>query len=201
METKHSENKLRARRTIEKSNGFTLTELIIAVGILGILSSIAIPGFYRQYQTACQGEAANNLSLLANSASAYKDIYGVAPTTWRDLNDISAVMTTEGPANESKFPTPEKEPCPVGSECPEPPDPGDLKNEITTPGCDYRLSRSSAKSGNKFIFTAVPTPDTGDKPSYNIVSCIDLENGASDLKRGISDTSGRSAEISDLVCW
>ena len=182
---------------------------------MGSLSSIALPIYFRQVQASCQSEAANKLNLLANSASAYKDIYGIAPETWPELNQISAVMTTDGPADESRF-APKEDCNGDDSECPdnleisdgpESDIPGNpyagkqnLANEITTPGCDYKLSRSSAKSGEEFIFTAVPTPDTGDKAAYNVVSCFDLTNGASDLKRGVRDTEGK-AEISDLVCW
>jgi prepilin-type N-terminal cleavage/methylation domain-containing protein len=191
---KHCQSKL-------LNKAFTLTELLISIVILGVLSSIAIPRFFGQLQRTCQDEAANNLNLLANSASAYKDIYGVAPTTWSDLNDISAVMTTTGPAT------------------------GDLTNGIITPSCDYKLSKSSASSGDQFIFIALPPPYTEDAPfkekdMYNVVSCFDLSNGASDLKKGKylalptgyefdpdksepprlqKEIDGR-ARVSDLVC-
>ena len=201
--------------------------MLIAIAILGILTSVAMPRFFKQYQKSCQAEAATKLNLLANSASAYKDIYGDPPETWPELNQISAVMTTDGPADESRFAANEDENCNKddGSgdgECPEDPETSDdpdadtgpdadtpknpyaemenLSNAITTPGCDYKLSRSSERSGEQFIFTAVPTPNTGDKAAFNVVSCFDLRTGASDLKRGSKDVTG-AAEINDLVCW
>ena len=169
-------------------SGFTLTELLAAVAILTTLSSIALPSFTRQIQTNCQAEAASNLNLIASSASAYKDIYGEAPENWYELNSISAVMTTSGPANEKRF---ENDPY-KGKE--------DLKNAITVPSCNYVISRSSEKTGEEFIFNAVSTPNTGDKAAFNVVSCFDLSNGANDLKRGSKDVQG-SATSSDLVCW
>ena len=168
--------------------GFTLSELVVTTAIVGILSSIALPSFFRQIQTNCQAEAASNLNLIAGSASTYKDIYGEAPENWHELNSIRAVMTTSGPADEKRF---EKAPY-KGKE--------DLKSGITVPSCDYVISRSSEKTGEKFIFNAVPTPNTGDKAAFNVVSCFDLSNGANDLKRGSKDVQG-SATSNDLVCW
>ena len=159
--------------------GFTLTEVLITILIVGVLSSLALPSFFRQIQTTCQAEATSNLSLMASSASAYKDIYGTAPTTWEHLSDISAVMTTSGPAKAGD---------------------GLLTKAITTPSCDYVISRSSEKSGEEFIFNAVPTPNNGDKAAFNVVSCFDLSNGASDLKRGSKDVEA-AAKSTDLVCW
>ena len=180
-----------------QAEGFTLTEILISVAIVGLLSSIALPSYFRQIQSTCQAEAASNLNLLASSASAYKDIHGKSPKNWHELNEISAVMTTEGSAKQSRFASVKDE---DGKEL----NPYALKealeNEITTPGCDYKLSRSSERSDDQFIFTAVPTPNTGDKAAFNVVSCFDLSNGASDLKRGNKDVQG-AATSTDLVCW
>ena len=108
-------------------------------------------------------------------------------------------MTDDGPANEDRF---TKDEITVrGKVIPNKyKGKANLKNEITTTGCEYKLSRSSAKSGEQFIFTAVPAPNTGDKAAFNVVSCFDLRTGASDLKRGSKDVTG-PAEINDLVCW
>ena len=176
------------KKNLKTHYGFTLVEVLITVTILGILSSIALPSFFRQIQSTCQSEAASTLSQLASLASAYKNIYGEVPENWHELNSISAVMTTSGPANEKRF---ENDPY-NGKE--------DLKNGITVPSCDYVISRSSDKTGEEFIFNAVPTPNTGDKAAFNVVSCFDLSNGANDLKRGSKDVQG-SATSSDLICW
>ena len=176
------------KRSKKIASGLTLTEMLVAVAILGILSSIAVPNFSRQIQNNCQAEAASNLNLLASYASTFKDIYGEAPENWYELNSISAVMTTSGPANKKRF---ENDPY-NGKE--------DLKNGITVPSCDYVISRSSEKTGEEFIFNAVPTPNTGDKAAFNVVSCFDLSNGANDLKRGSKDVNG-AAKSTDLICW
>jgi prepilin-type N-terminal cleavage/methylation domain-containing protein len=176
-------NKIKLLRLLDSNNkhanGFTLAEILIAIAIIGILTSLAMPRFFKQYQRTCQAEAATKLNLLANSASAYKDIYGTAPTQWEQLSSISAVMTKTGTADN---------------------DDGELTNAIIVPSCDYEISRSSDKSGEEFIFNAVPTPKNGDKEVFNVMSCFDLKTGASDIKLGGKDVPGK-AEASHLVCW
>ena len=165
------------QKNLEKA--FTLTEILISVVIVGVLSSVALPKFIGQIDRTCQNEAANNLNLLANKASTYKDIMGEPPTTWSDLNDISAVMTTTGPVDK---------------------DNGDLTTPIETPSCDYEIRRLSARSGEEFIFRAVPTPNNGKKAVFNVMSCFDLTTGTTDIKLGGKDVPS-TAEINDLVCW
>lgn len=176
------------RRIKTKERGFTLSEVMITTVIVGILTSVALPNFFRQIQTTCQSEAASNLRLLSNIASSYKDIYGDAPENWYEMNKISAVMTTSGPANERRFQN-----DPYNGK-------GNLENGISVPTCDYVISRSSDETGDKFIFNAIPTPNTGDKAAFNVVSCFDLSNGATDLKRGNKDVNG-AAQNTDLNCW
>lgn len=45
-----------------KTKGFSLVELMVVVGIIGILASIAVPRFQKYYAKARQVEAKNNLS-------------------------------------------------------------------------------------------------------------------------------------------
>ena len=42
---------------INHSDGFTITELIITIVIIGILSSIALPNYLKHFQKARQNEA------------------------------------------------------------------------------------------------------------------------------------------------
>ena len=80
-----------------KLNGFTLIELMIAVSIVGILASIAIPN-YRQYIVkAKRGEAEAALVTLAN-----------AMEQWRIQNNgsyLGAAVNNSYPASPAIFST------------------------------------------------------------------------------------------------
>jgi prepilin-type N-terminal cleavage/methylation domain-containing protein len=76
--------------------GFTLTELMIAVTIIGIISSIAIPSYTGQACKTKSSEAIASIGSLKAIIAAYIDETGVFPSNWDDLNSISAIMGQEG---------------------------------------------------------------------------------------------------------
>ncbi|MFL0790930.1 MAG: type IV pilin protein, partial [Prochlorococcus sp.] len=49
----------------KKTKGFTLTEVLITIVIVGILSAVALPNYFRQVQRTRQSEAASTLSQLS----------------------------------------------------------------------------------------------------------------------------------------
>ncbi len=56
---------------IRKQAGYTLMELMIAVGIIGVLTSIAIPSYNNYINTSCLSTAATNLETLASFEENY----------------------------------------------------------------------------------------------------------------------------------
>ena len=162
----------------EITGGFTLIEVLLAVVIIGILSAVALPNYFNQVQRAKQSEAVATLAQIQNTLAAYIDEFNLLPTGWKDLNEIAAIMTTEGPANLTTF------------------------NKIILPGGNYALSRTdNGENKNYFEFTASSTNTNGETAKFNVMACIDLEGGASDIKRGVIDSKKNDAvSDTDLVC-
>jgi len=158
--------KLKQIEQIAESKGFTLTELLVAIVIVGTLSSIALPNYLSQMQRTRQSEASATVSQLQTTLVDYFNEYRTDPSGWSDLNEMSAVMTSTGPAQAADF------------------------SAITLPGGNYTVEANNVSDG-QFTFTASPA----DGSSRNIVACVDLNNGASDRKEGSSDTEATDAEL------
>ena len=148
--------------TSEHDTGFTLMETLLTVSILGVLTAIALPNYQNHIDRTQQNEAASTISQIQTAIAAYADEFGVLPTSWAELNDTSAVMTDNGPATSNNF------------------------QAITLAGGYYDVSVSNTSN----LYTISATRD--DKPTLNIVACINLINGASAINKG-SSTSGASS--------
>ena len=59
------------RKHVVQQKGFSLTELMIVVAIIGILATIAIPNFLQYQAKAKQTEAKNNLVAIHTGEIAY----------------------------------------------------------------------------------------------------------------------------------
>lgn len=57
-------------------SGFTLVELVIVVGIVGLLAAIAIPNFLRYQLRAKSSEAATNLQAISKAQESYFAEFG-----------------------------------------------------------------------------------------------------------------------------
>ena len=80
-----------SKRNIDNKSGFTLVELIVVVVIIGILSSIAIPGFNNASDKAKQKEASTLLASYVKAAQAYYTENSELADTVGDLNQFIIV--------------------------------------------------------------------------------------------------------------
>ena len=142
------------RNASTRPDGFTLMEILAAVSLVGILSSVALPNYLNQVNRTRQNEAASTISQIQTTIASYADEFGLLPTSWADLNDTSAVMTNDGPATRDDF------------------------QSITLAGGYYDIEISNTDN----LFTITATRD--DNPNLNIIACVNLTNGASGINQG-----------------
>ena len=142
-----------------QTEGFTITELLAAVTIVGILTTMALPNYLKQINRSHQNQAASTIAQIQTTIAAYSDEFGILPSSWAALNDTSAVMTDTGPATEENF------------------------EEITLAGGFYDVSISNTNN----LFTITASRD--DEPNLNIVACVNLTNGASGINLGTKATA------------
>jgi len=152
------------------NQGFSLTEILVTVTIVGILSSIALPNYMNQMRRTRQKEAETIVSQVMIQVAAHSDEYGVNAEGWDNLDDIAAVMTDTGTASGGTFST------------------------ITLPGGNYSLD-IKGPAGNDYIVTATPT-DTNSS-TFNVLGCINVSTGASNIQAG--DGTSAAVEA-DLTC-
>ena len=172
--------------TKQDQNGFSLTEMLVAVSIAGILGSIATTSFVNQLSKGQQSEAHALITQIIGQTSAFNDEYGKPAEGWSDLDKIATILTSTGVATGSNFST------------------------IKTPQESYAIIGN--RSGNKYIFNATPILKGGSVPpddeinnpgsappiraaNYNIVSCINVATGASDIQIGSGTTAASQANL------
>jgi len=74
------------KNNIFKKAGFTLTELLITVVIIGILATLALPMLVKTLEKAKVGEAMNNLNLIRTGQKIYFLEWGKFSPAIDDLN-------------------------------------------------------------------------------------------------------------------
>jgi len=81
--------------------GFTLTELLIVVIIIGILATLALPMLVKTMEKAKLGEAASNLNLIRTGEKMYFLEYN---QYWRNVADPDNMddLNIENPNTQSK---------------------------------------------------------------------------------------------------
>ena len=157
------------------NKGFTLTELMAAITIAGILITVSTPKFVHQISKSRQREAEATLIQLQISTMAYIDEFMIPPTHWGDLSRISTILTESGPIEASTRDA-------KGG--------GALSEEITIPSGKYKIK---ATAGSNFVFEAISQQESHkDGNLFNVIGCINTENGATDVIRGNETTADQS---------
>ena len=186
--------------TNEKLNGFSLVELIVTVAIIGILGSVAFPQYFNQVQKTRQNETATHLSQLQVTIAAFVDEMGLLPESWADLNKITPLMTPSGPASQKDFEWITLASATCGKTA---------KSESSggEKGSEKKANDASTKdeincyeaniTENDQLYTLEARSKNPDASTYNVVACLDLRNGSSDLRKG---THSAVASINDLRC-
>ncbi len=64
---------------MKKGRGFTLMELMIVVGIIGLLTAVAIPKFMQMIEKANVGATLGNLSAIRSAVKMYYGAYTAHP--------------------------------------------------------------------------------------------------------------------------
>ena len=152
-----------SRATAFSDSGFTLTELAIAVAIVGILTGIALPNYFNAVQRARQSDASSQIMTILTSVQAYREEFLEVPNSWDDIAQITPVMTDNGIAT------------------------GALTTPITTPnGGHFQIS--FANSGD---ITTARASKTGSS-AWGIRACLNTTTGVSDLFRDQPGKSSRT---------
>ena len=164
-----------------KTTGFTLTEAIVTVGIVGTLSAIAVPTYIEETKKSSQSEAMSLITQIMNQTAAFNDEFGMPATSWNDLDKIATIQTTSGSATANNF-----------------------SWIILQPG---KYGIMALQSGNSYTFTATPSSTNIIDPeplnpenstslnNYNIVACLNVATGTSDIRKGTYSAAASSSEL------
>ena len=80
------------RKHLQKQRGFTLTEIIVTIIIIGVLASLALPRFGGVFERVRASEGAHILTALLRAQKAYRVEFGVYSTAGgilpRQMKDV-----------------------------------------------------------------------------------------------------------------
>lgn len=176
-----------------RENGLTLTETLVAVMILGVLSSVALPNYTRSICKTKQSEVISELSVIQNAIMTYTDERGALPATWDDINEIRPIATmnngTKGSAKGTlelnKMQTLRTKNYKLCAE--------KNKKEISFDPESDTCKSSTISNVYSINMMAVPSSQC---PNFDVRTCINTQTGTTDLEKG----NGSIAASTNLLC-
>lgn len=138
---------------------FSLTEVLVTVTIIGILSAVAVPNYINSLNKGRQSDVATQVSQIQAGIQAYADEFLIGPSGWSELGRVTPVITSIGVASGSSF------------------------SEITSAGGDYTITLTASSSTYQILASA-----TKAGANWNIAACVNTSSGASLLNRGTGST-------------
>lgn len=150
--------------------GFSMAGLMMSTAIIGILSGIAVPNYMKQMDRTNQRKTVTTVTQAMDLVmSTYDEEDNILPNGWNDFR--RDFMTDTGVASGATF------------------------SEITLPGANYTLSATGGGLEPRYVFTATPTESR--ESSFNLLGCINVQTGASNIQTGDGTTA---ATTTDLTC-
>lgn len=140
-----------------KSAGFTLTELMVTVSIIGILAAIAIPSYRDYVQRGHRSEAITNLTQMAMLIEQHRSLVGSYC-----LGTCSGTGTESHSYSESDSGTPTTG---TGKMGPGQEYLGGFRPKQAATGPAVRYSYTAVVGNNTYVLTATPDTSRGAPPA------------------------------------
>ncbi len=156
-----------ARPTTHGNSGVTLPEMLIAVLILGIISTLALPGYLNAMKSTRQKDVASQLSQIQTAIQGYREEFLGNPSGWTELARITPVATNNGSASGTSF------------------------SSITSSnGGHYTISVQA--QDQEIITMTAEAKGQGSTSRWDIKACLNTKKGLSDIKLGSSEAGAET---------
>ena len=111
------------------------------------------------------------MSQILISTMAFNDEFSEPPTSWQELNSMSAILLASGTASSTNN-----------------------FNTIDLRGDHYSMTQSDQQSGSNIIFTYNCVAKDPKAANYNVEGCVSLFNGATDIQQGNGTTPAQTVD-------